>query len=258
MTDLHIPSEALATTLLFCDIDGTLAAIDPDAANVVLSDSTLGLLETARDTLASIACVTGRDMDAAQKLVPVAGITIAACHGMHMLYADGTESIDPTAIAAADQLELARTMAHTVGWKYEDKKLTISLHFRHVATPELTARQMRDQISTVLDPSIIEVRDARMALELIPVGARNKGDAVRDVVAAHPNATHAIAIGDDRTDIHMFEALRELPLTTISIAIDSPEAPKDLLASADIVASDQSEIDSILHGILGENAVSAR
>lgn len=253
--DYTFGNEHPANTVLFCDIDGTLAAIDPDATKVSLSPSTLALLTEALDSLAAVACVTGRDLEIARKLVPIEGMIFAACHGMHMRFADGAELIDPTAQSAAEQLELARTMAHTVGWSYEDKKLTISLHFRHSATPDLTARQMRDQISTVLDPSIIEVRDARMALELIPIGARNKGDAVRDVLANTSVATYAVAIGDDRTDIDMFEVLRELSLPSTSIAINSAEAPAELLESADIVVDSQAEIDAVLRAVLRGSGV---
>lgn len=245
----HLPD--LAATVLLLDIDGVLAPIvaDPTASSVPAT--TLDLLARARDRCLRVGCVTGRSLEDALRLVPVDGLWVCAAHGMHVRRPDGGEWSDPVATAAREQLDTAVQLARTVGWRFEDKGASVTYHFRHVATPEVTARQMRAQISTVLDPLVVEVVDARMALEVRPRGAQTKADAVRRVLEnAGPHATHVLYLGDDTTDLDAFAAVRECGLVGVRVAIDSAEAPAALREHADVILRDQSAVDGFLVRLL--------
>lgn len=248
MTLLELPALSPATTALFFDIDGTLAPINDDAAQVVVNDATLELLTRACARYAMVAVVTGRSLEAARRLVPVDGIWIAANHGMHIVEPGGGEHVDPAAHAAREHLDTAVTLARTVGWRHEDKGLSVTLHFRHVATPELTARQMKAQMATVLDPRALEVRDARMSIEIRPTGARTKGDAVRWMLEQHGNdIATGVAVGDDATDSDMFEALGAMSnITGIRIAVHSDETPAALLEVSDFGVESQGDVEGLL------------
>lgn len=243
----------LDRTALLLDIDGTLAPIEDDPAAVVVPDSTLALVEAAQARCARVGIVTGRSLDAARELVPVAGVWFAACHGMHVLEPSGTEDVDPVAHAARPHLDTALTLARTVGWRHEDKGYAITLHFRHLATPELTARQMRAQMATVLDPRALTVHDARMALEIRPTGGRTKADAVR-MLAADSAISSCVMIGDDMTDLDAFTALNDFDAVQgIRVAVDSEEAPAELAASADIVLPGQASVEQFLAQLLEQS-----
>lgn len=237
-------------TLLLCDIDGVLAPIVENPSSARVPESGLELLRAALETCAAVGCVTGRAMDDAAAMVPLDGLWLAACHGMHLRSPDGDEQLDEVARAARPQLDLTVTMAKTVGWRFEDKGLSVTLHFRHVANPEQTARQMRAQISTVLDPTVVELHDARMALEVRPVGAAGKGAAVRQIAAACPQAARLVYLGDDRTDLHAFDALEQDPREGVKVAVSSREAPPQLLERADVVLTDQTRVEAYLQDLL--------
>lgn len=233
-------------TVVLLDIDGTLCPIVDDPADACLDEAMLEAVTDLAARSALLGCITGRSLADARAMVPVDGIFLAAAHGMHIVDEDGNEDICAVAVAARPQLQLATTMAQTVGWRFEDKVHSVTLHFRHVATPDLTARQMRAQIATVLDPSTIEVCDARLALELRPVGARTKADAVAAALARVPGARRVLYAGDDRTDVDAFRALADSGLDSLRVAIASDEAPAELLDEADVVLDGVPELADLL------------
>ncbi len=240
----------LSRSALVLDIDGTLAPIheDPDAVRVPAA--TLELLERLVARAARVAVATGRSLDDAMRLVPVDGLWYAASHGMHMRAPDGTEDIDQRALDARPHLDMARTLAQTVGWRHEDKTHAITLHFRHLATPELTARQMRAQMATVLDPRALTVHDARMALEIRPTGARTKADAVR-MLASDLDLDVCMVMGDDLTDLDAFNALDDLNgVHGLRIAVGSDEIPESLAGAAEFVLDGQHEVAGFLARLL--------
>ena len=245
-----LPADLLAdpaATVLMLDIDGVLAPIVTDPETAAVPEDVLAALEAARETCALVAVVTGRTLASAREIVPLEGLWIGACHGMHIQRPDGSEELDPVAEAARPQLELARTMAQTVGWRHEDKGCSLTLHFRHVATPELTARQMKMQIATVLNPKVVEVTDARMALEIRPKGARTKADAVRLAIAdAGTDVRHAVYVGDDTTDIDAFRGLDEAGIDATRVAVASDEVPQALIDAADVVLPGQDAVGGLL------------
>ncbi len=241
----------LDRTALLLDIDGTLAPIHDDPDAVVVPDATLELVAEAQRRCARVGIITGRSLEMATSLVPVSGVWIAACHGMHVLDPDGREDIDPIAQEARPHLDMALTLARTVGWRHEDKGYAITLHFRHLATPELTARQMRAQMATVLDPRALTVHDARMALEIRPTGSRTKADAVR-MLADDPAIASCVMIGDDVTDLDAFAAVNDsASVQGFCVAVSSEEAPAALAESADIVLPSQGHVAPFLAELLG-------
>jgi trehalose 6-phosphate phosphatase len=244
MTTLQTP---LAQTAVLLDIDGVLAPIVDDPAAVAVSATTQDLLRSAVETCGAVGVVTGRSLHAARELVTIPGIWIAAAHGMHVAHPDGSEWIDPAASRAREQLDLTVTMAQTVGWRYEDKGHCVTLHFRHVARPEQTAAQMRAQIATVLNPTIVELHDARMALEVRPVGSATKGAAVQRILE-ESGLDSAIYVGDDRTDLDAFRQLEGRDALRVAVASD--EAPSELLEEADLVLDDQAAVEHWLRQLL--------
>jgi trehalose-phosphatase len=196
-----------------------------------------------------VGVVTGRSLADARALVPVEGLWYAAAHGMHIAAPDGREDVDPVAVAARPELDTAVTLARTVGWRFEDKGHAVTFHFRHVATPELTARQMRAQMVTVLDPRKVQISDARCALEVRPKGARTKAEAVA-MLLDRVGAETGVVVGDDRTDIDAFRGLEASKVRGIRVAVDSPEAPAELLDAADVVLGSQAAVQGFLAQLL--------
>lgn len=250
MTELAGHTIDAASTALLLDIDGTLAPIVDDPEAAVVPESTLALVRRAVERMSLVAVVSGRSLEAARRLVPVPGIWLAASHGMVIEGPDGSIDVDAAAAAARPHLETALTLARTVGWRHEDKQYSLTIHFRHTASPEQSARQMRAQMMTVLDPRQLEIRDARAALEIRPAGARSKGEAVARLLEGASGVTTAIAVGDDRTDVDAFRALDGAGVDAVRVAVGSDEMPDELRDAADVVLESQARVEGLLASLV--------
>jgi trehalose 6-phosphate phosphatase len=81
----------------------------------------------------------------------------------------------------------------------------------------------------------------------------DKGTAITEVIAAH-GLQSALYLGDDRTDIDAFRALRRLTAdgtcAGIAVAVLHPEAPANLAAAADITLSSIARVPAFLRLVL--------
>jgi trehalose 6-phosphate phosphatase len=88
----------------------------------------------------------------------------------------------------------------------------------------------------------------RLAFELRPPIEVTKADIVLRRTREE-NLSAAMFVGDDRVDIPAFEALDELAaegVATVRVAVDSSEAPDELLERADIVVDGPSGTIALL------------
>ncbi len=246
-----------ADVVMLLDIDGTLAPLVEDPAAAAVPADVLDDLRWFADRCALLGFVTGRSLDHARKMVPLDGVLHAAAHGTHLRWPDGSEDVCDVAQAARPQLELAATLARTVGWRHEDKGHAVTFHARHLASPEGALVQMRQQAVTVLDPTAVEVVDAHTALEVRPVGARTKGDAVLAAVArvraTPPHDSQPISLllaGDDLTDADAFNAVAQPPDgvgVVVRIAVGRSTVPERLAQLADHIVEGPGDLADALH-----------
>lgn len=205
---------------LFLDVDGTLVDIahSPDAVNI---DSTLrDLLERVRSRLdGALALVSGRPISELDRMFAPQVWPAAGVHGLERRDALGTRHfkhvIDEGLLAIA-RYRLQRVAERLPGTIFEDKGITVALHYRGAPQHEhLVRREARDVARDL--GSDFQVLEGRKVVELRPGGA-TKADAVRDFLRESPyHGRRPIFIGDDVTDE---EALREVErLGGLSIAV---------------------------------------
>jgi trehalose 6-phosphate phosphatase len=256
-----------ASLVLLLDVDGVLAPIVDDPAAAAVPAETRQLVARAVEQCALVGIVTGRGLERAQEMVPVRGAWYAALHGTHIVSPDGVEDRCDVTAGAREHVAIAAQLAQTVGWAYEDKGATVTIHFRQRGNlgQQVDPAHVKAQLMTVLNPLKVEVHDAKQVLEIKPKGARTKGDAVRILSAAAPDRARVVVfIGDDRTDIDGFRAMDELrggetalataadaPLRFVKVAVGGDEAPADLVALADVVLPDQDAVAPLLAALLG-------
>jgi trehalose-phosphatase len=220
--------------------------------------ATVELVREAVEQCALVGVVTGRPVERTRELVPVEGIWISGMHGMHIVSPDGDEDIDPIATAAREHVEVAAQTAQTVGWAYEDKDLSVTIHFRQRGALGQTVdpRMVKAQLQTVLNPLKVEIHDAKQVLEIKPRGVRTKADGVaRLLEAAGPAAATAVYVGDDLTDLDGFRGLDAAQaahpgLRTIKVAVGGEEAPPALVAAADVVIDGEDAVAPLLEALL--------
>jgi trehalose 6-phosphate phosphatase len=240
-----VRADALAATrddpsrsAILLDVDGTLAPIAPRPELAVIPDETRRLLRRLVGGYLLVACISGRAGADAARLVGVPGVRVVGNHGLEL---------DPHADALAGDLAAFRARAET-RWPVEDKRLTLSLHFRE-ARDEAEAI---GELQAIADDAVragFEARWGRKVLEIRPRVEIDKGTAVRRLLT-DSGARRALYAGDDSTDLDAFRGLTEAGLEfAVRVAVRSGEAPTGLAGLADVVVEGPEGLRDLLEGL---------
>ncbi len=193
--------------------------------------TTQDLLARLVDEYALVACVSGRPGADARRIVGVSGIRYVGNHGLEL---------HPEAETASARVQaFRRKLAER--WTVENKHLSLSIHFRN-AGDEDEARAALERVAEAATAFGLDPRWGRKVLEIRPPLEAHKGTAVTTLLSS-VGALRALYAGDDTTDLDAFRALHEAELNTaIAVAVDSAEAPSELLATADVVVNGPAEL----------------
>lgn len=209
-----------ATTAIFLDFDGTLAAIvdrPEDAAIGPAVHSSLGRLQRA--TGGATAIITGRTIREIDAFVAPLRMPVAGVHGLERRGTDGKIVTAPIDVAVLKILHerLARLADAEPGLLLEVKTGSIALHYRR--RPDLERECLDTVEKTVADLHGLEILRGKMVVE-VKVGRSNKGDAIGAFMEEPPFHDRVpIFAGDDVTDE---DAFREIARRNgISIKIGS-------------------------------------
>ena len=236
-----------AAVAVVLDYDGTLSPIVADAAAALPQEGVPELLARLRDRLGLVAVVSGRPIDFLAPLLPP-GLVLAGLYGLE-LAVDGQRLDHPQSgnwREVVDDVAGRAEVRGPAGMVVERKGLSLTLHYRTAPDQEAaTAAYAAEEAHR----SGLVARPARMSWELHPPIAVDKGTAVLDL--ADDFAAVAFA-GDDVGDLPGFDALDELAergVATLRIAVDSPEAPAELLDRADVVVDGPAGLVTLLESL---------
>ncbi|MCK6546332.1 trehalose-phosphatase [Myxococcota bacterium] len=184
-------------TLYAFDFDGTLAPL-------VASREAARIRRTTKQLLAKLAArapcvvISGRARDDVARRLR--GLPIRAIAGNH-----GAEpSPDMAALEAVIVRAKAALTPHVAvleGVELEDKRLTLSIHYRCAPEPD-RAKAAILRAAEGLPPGLHLIPGKRV-VSVVPQGAPNKGDALRRL-QQELGCTHALFVGDDDTDEDVF------------------------------------------------------
>jgi trehalose 6-phosphate phosphatase len=245
---------------LFFDIDGTLSAIAPTPESATLLPGVAELLEQLRTRFDVVALVSGRAADDARRMVGLPGVLYIGNHGLERIEADAaTVRVLPEAEpyveavnTTLDDLD-ATLAARFPGVHIERKGVTGSIHVRNAPDPDAAEESIARSLTTIAVPRGLLVSRGRRIVEVRPPVAVDKGVAVAGVIRER-GLRGALYLGDDRTDLDAFRALRQLAdeggCQTVAVAVLSPEAPPELAAAADITLPDISFVPGLLRWLL--------
>lgn len=222
------------TGAVLTDFDGTLSPIVDRPQDAVALPGTREVLARLAERLGRVGVVSGRPAEFLQEHLPIPHLRLIGLYGLEWIE-DGRVVTHPAAEpwrAVVDDV-VANAAAHgPEGVRVERKPLSVTFHYRERPELEGAARSWAEaeaaRTGLVLHP-------ARMSFELRPPVDRDKGTAVEEQAA---DMTAAAFLGDDRGDLTAFDALDRLEakgLTTLRVAVRSPEAPAELLARADML-----------------------
>jgi trehalose 6-phosphate phosphatase len=219
---------ATGRLVLLLDFDGTLAPIVPHPDQAFMPDETrAGLARLMAMDGVTVGIISGRGLEDVRERAGVPDIAYAGNHGME-IEGPGVARIHPEAVAARGAVERVRDRLGMVlqgipGAWVEDKRLTLSVHFRITPPQHHPGVHAAVAMATAGEPQLL-VTLGKMVLEVRPRVAWNKGRAVLFLLeqAPPPPLAPVLYVGDDRTDEDAFQALVEAGLGEGVLVADPP------------------------------------
>lgn len=220
--------------LVACDFDGTLCPIANSPSEVRIAPSMIEVLRylSVSDRI-RLAVISGRALDDLRNRLPVDRVILAGNHGLE-IDCDGTlfehevaHSIMPYFEQSSREIRLL--IAEWPGAWVEDKRLSLTVHYRKVDPRFHHHLRCAVRKVHVGRHAIVSVRAANKALELYPKVNWGKGAALNHIRRTIGPFDVCIVIGDDTTDEDMF---RECP-ENINIKVGQGRATRATLELRD-------------------------
>jgi trehalose-phosphatase len=244
--------------VIMLDVDGTLAPIvarPEDAAVAPATRAVLQKLVAMPDV--HVILVSGRAASDAHGIVGVTGVWTVGNHGFEVVSPSGELETDPdladqsAAIAQAAR-ELEPIVAAVTGAKLENKRWTLSVHYRLAARDAVPP--LRAEVERVALGLRLRMTDGKEIVEVRPVAHIDKGTAVVMVgerLHAFENGASIVFAGDDRTDEDAFRSLRARSPRAVTIRIDESGENK---TAAEIRLRDPAAVHEFLEWLAARRA----
>lgn len=206
---------------LFLDFDGTLAPIAPTPQDVQFPEEARGLLKRLVGLLdGRVAVVSGRALKDLRDRVKLNGLYYIGNHGFEIqgpgLNFEKHYSVSTKRLFKAIKAQLQEWLSSVPGLLIEDKKITISVHYRLVEERHLET--IKTIFETICHPyheqKMINLFYGKKVLEIRPPIYWNKGTAVAWLLEKLcVNGILPIYLGDDKTDEDAFIKLKNKGIT---------------------------------------------
>ena len=252
-----LTDEPARTALLF-DVDGTLAPIVRDPQTSSVPELTRRLLIDSQMVYRLIGCVSGRQAKEARRIVGIGSIPYSGNHGLELLPRGAHEpTVNAEAEAWTDRVHAAALHAfpelrEESGLRIEDKGPIVALHWRGL-DDEAAAEAVAEQIAEQAKGQGLLIHRGRSVIELRAPVTSNKADAVHALLDG-VDVDNALYVGDDRTDLDAFRALRALQhegrlKEVLCVGVRSEQTPSELLAEADLLVDGTEGVSSLLSAL---------
>lgn len=225
---------------IMLDVDGTLAPIvsRPELARVL--PDVPAILERLVRRVGVVALISGRRSEEVRALVDVPGVEVVGTHGL-----ERADALDPAALAAIEEA------AAVVGAWVESKGAAAAVHFRALPDPDAAAAAAAGPLTAVAAAHGLELVPGKAILELMPVGAPRKGDALEALVDGD-RLEAVLFAGDDVGDLDAFRALERLRsagLWTCAVAAGGPDVSPAVIEAADLVVDGPHGVVALLSAV---------
>ncbi|OGC25707.1 trehalose-phosphatase [candidate division WOR-1 bacterium RIFOXYB2_FULL_42_35] len=200
--------------LLLLDYDGTLTPIvsRPELATLTPERRKL-LKQLANNKNFKIALVSGRTLSSLKAIVKIPGLIYIGNHGFEINFKNKL-IVQPEAAKAIPTLKLIlkklkEELRPIIGVIVEDKKYTLSFHFRSVEAKMVP--KVKKIFWQVVKPYLkkIRVTKGKKVFEVRPPLDWHKGQAVLWLLKQLKGGYLPIYIGDDVTDEDAFKAIKQ-------------------------------------------------
>ena len=237
------------------DYDGTLVPIAATPELAAPDEELLRLLASvAARPRTTLHVVSGRPRTVLTAWLGTLPAALWAEHGAYYRPSPGQPWESCVAVPAdwmrgVDQL-LEKFATSTPGSLLERKSVSVAWHYRNVQ-PALAAKRahaLRLELAEATRDKPIETLEGRKVIEVRFRGV-SKAIVARHVRAAYGEAATVLAIGDDRTDQELFEAL---PASSLKVAVGAPAR------HANCVLRDYTAVRALLRALVTGSPAAAR
>ncbi|QEC46615.1 trehalose-phosphatase [Baekduia soli] len=238
------------------DIDGTLAPIVRHADDAHVPEPTRLPLIAIAKRYGLVACVSGRRAATARRIVSLGSITYVGNHGTEILRGGQTHpEVDPEVAAWGRRVrdfaagEEHRDDLHRLRIRPEDKEVIVGYHWRG-APDEAAAKEGVRALAQRAEAAGFATHWGRKVLEVRPPVDLHKGKGI-DRLLLGVEVDVALYVGDDRTDIDAFAALRTAVADgrlreAVCLGVRSDETPPELEEAADLLVDGPLGVRAVL------------
>lgn len=209
--------------LCLFDFDGTLAPLVAEPTEALLPHAVQHSLNQLQQRV-RVGIVTGRSLADLSSRLAFHPHYLVGNHGLEGLPGWELRAAEFLAICAAWRVHLASRLAaiNDDGIQMEDKRYSLSLHYRHARHPPQAMQQLMQLFAQLTPPP--RVIAGKFVWSLLPPGAGDKGQAVEHLIEL-AQAPCTLYVGDDVTDEDVF-ALRRDDLMSVRVGFDAHSAAK--------------------------------
>lgn len=204
--------------LIILDYDGTLVPYAPVYSDAKPPKELISLLKKISDDFKNeVVILSGRDKDSLNKWIKIPKIALVAEHGIWVkprneYYFEPAKGLQNDWMQNVDEI-LKKFIERIPKSLIERKNYSIAFHYRQ-SPSDLVAQQMPDlldELELSIQNTDLEIMKGSKIIE-IKSKSINKGSSARSWVSKKKYDFY-LAIGDDLTDEHLFQALPEKAYT---------------------------------------------
>jgi trehalose 6-phosphate phosphatase len=248
-----------ARSAVLLDVDGTLAPIVRHADDAQVPEPTRAPLIEVAKRYGVVACVSGRQATTARRIVSIGSIAYVGNHGGELLRPGARDpEHDPDVAAYARRVQaFARRHwteeLHRLRVRAEDKDAIAAFHWRGAPDEAAAEAAVRDLAEAAREQGLA-VHWGRKVLEVRPPVALDKGRGIARLLRGAV-VDAALYVGDDRTDLDAFRALREETAagrlsSALCVGVRSDETPEELEREADLLVDGPRGVRELLQALL--------
>lgn len=260
--DLLRPFLSARRSGLITDVDGTISPIAPTPDAAFVTPRSRDALRRLSDHLALVAVISGRAVDDVRERVGLPELTYIGNHGLERWHAGSIEVL-PEAAAYRPALEQVIAAVQPLlrpGMLLEDKRVTLSIHYRLADDPDATAVELAPAVERITRENGLAFVPGRMIFEVRPPLKIDKGSAFERLIRDHA-LDAALYIGDDTTDADALKMARTLrassEIYSLGVGVESDETPLEVADNADWLVSGVSGVELFLEAILSAASASS-